>query len=346
MKEIGVGIIGNGMATRVFHVPYIRACEQLDLKAVVSRRPQTEPPCDGIAVVSDVDTLLADPAIALVVIATPSDTHADIARKVIEAGRHVVVEKPFTLQLTQAQALVELARERGVVLSVFHNRRWDTDFMAVRAAIDEGLIGRVVHFESHFDRFRPNVRDRWREDGSPGSGVWFDLGPHLVDQVIQIFGPPSAVTADIDMLRDGSAAADWAHIVLQYPGMRAVLHAGMCVAGGEPRFRVHGIRGTLLKQKLDPQEGQSVAGLSPAHESWGLDTDPLLVIDGEGQSRSLPAPRGSQQRFYTMMAEACLGVGPPPASSAEILAVQQVIEAALVSTSERRTVDLSLQISR
>jgi len=340
VNRIGVGIIGNGMATRVFHAPYIQACEQLELRAIVDRKAGAVSPVDGVGIVSGVDALLADPAIGLVVVATPSGTHAALARQVLEAGRHVVVEKPFTLDLASARDLAALARERGLTLSVFHNRRWDTDFLAVRAAIEEGLVGRVVHFESHFDRFRPHVRERWREDGSPGSGVWYDLGPHLVDQALALFGRPEAVSADIAALREGSGSPDFAHVVLRYPGMRVILHAGMCVAGGEPRFRVHGTGGTLIKQELDPQEAQSVAGLRPGDAAWGLDPDPLVHHDGEGGVQTIPAPRGSQERFYAMMAQACLGAGPAPAGLDEILAVQEVIEAALVSADEGRVVAL------
>jgi predicted dehydrogenase len=341
MSRIGVGIIGNGMATRVFHAPYIQACDDLELKAVVARKPGAVAPVEGVAIVPDVETLLADPAIVLVVVATPSATHAEIARQVLEAGKHVVVEKPFTLDLAEARALAELAQARGLVLSVFHNRRWDTDFLAVRAGIEQGLIGRVVHFESHFDRFRPQVRDRWREDGSPGSGVWYDLGPHLADQALMLFGRPEAVSADIASLREGSGAPDWAHVVLRYADKRVILHAGMCVAGGEPRFRVHGTGGTVVKQHLDPQEAQSVAGLRPGGAGWGVDADPLVYFDGEGPSREIAAPKGSQQRFYAMMASACLGTGPAPASLDEVLLVQEVVEAALVSAREGRAVKLA-----
>jgi predicted dehydrogenase len=343
MTKIGVGIIGNGMATRVFHVPYIQACGALELKAIVSRRADAEVP-GGAAVVTDVEALLADPAISLVVVATPSATHGAIARQVLEAGRHVVVEKPFTLDLAEARDLAALAQARGLVLSVFHNRRWDTDFLVVRAAIEEGRIGRVVHFESHFDRFRPEVRDRWREDGSAGSGVWYDLGPHLVDQALLLFGRPEAVSADIAALRSGGASADWAHVVLRYPDKRLILHAGMCVAGGEPRFRVHGSGGSLVKWGLDPQEAQSVAGLRPGDAEWGVDRDPLQHFAGDATpapTATITAPKGCQERFYAMMAKACAGDGAPPSTLLEILAVQEVVEAAIVSANEGRVVTLN-----
>jgi predicted dehydrogenase len=185
------------------------------------------------------------------------------------------------------------------------------------------------------------VRERWREDGSPGSGVWYDLGPHLVDQALVLFGRPEAVSADIAALREGSGSPDWVHVVLRYPDKRVVLHAGMCVAGGEPRFRVHGTGGSLVKRNLDPQEAQSVAGLRPADVHWGMDPDPVVHFDAEGGRHDIAVPKGAQERFYTMMAKACLGEGVAPAELDEILGVQEVIEAALVSAREGRVVPLS-----
>ncbi|MCW1383897.1 oxidoreductase [Novosphingobium sp. KCTC 2891] len=337
MTRIGIGIIGNGMATRVFHVPYIEAVPDLELKAIVARRPDAVLPAD-VARVADAADLLADPAVDAIVIATPSDTHAALARQALRAGKHVVVEKPFALSLAEARDLAALAQEQGRMIAAFHNRRWDSDFLSVRAAIDRGLVGRVVHFESHFDRFRPHVRDRWREAAGPGAGVWLDLGPHLIDQALLLFGLPETVSADIAPLREGATADDWAHVVLRYPDKRVILHAGMCVAGGSPRFIVHGTGGSLVKQCLDPQEAQSVAGLRPGAAQWGVDPDPLRHWDGEGAETLIPAERGAQQSFYRAVADACLGKGPPPNQPDELIAVQAVLEAAIVSAREGRAV--------
>jgi len=338
--SIGVAIIGNGMAARVFHAPYIAATPALELRAVVSRRLDAPPPAPGVPLVGDVDAVLRDAGVALVVIATPSDTHGALARQALLAGKHVVVEKPFALNMAEARGLVELARERGLCLAAFHNRRWDSDFLSVRAAIDSGLIGEVVQFESHFDRFRPVVRDRWREAGGPGSGVWFDLGPHLVDQALVLFGRPDAVSADLAALRPGGEADDWAHVVLRYGARRVVLHAGMVVAGGTARFTVHGIKGSLVKARLDPQEAQSVAGLRPGDAAWGVDEDALRHWDGDGVEHVIPPARGCQQQFYAAMAQAIAGDGAPPNTGEEVLAVQEVIEAAVVSAREGRVVAL------
>ncbi|MCJ2181109.1 oxidoreductase [Novosphingobium sp. 1949] len=337
---IGVGIVGNGMATGVFHAPYIAATPGLELRAVVSRRRDAAPPAPGVRLVPDIETLLADPAIALVVIATPSASHADLATRALEAGRHVVVEKPFTLDPIAARGLFALAEARGLLATAFHNRRWDADFLGLRAALEQGLIGRPVHFESHFDRFRPEVQDRWRESGAPGSGLWYDLGPHLVDQAVQLFGRPLEVDADLSCLREGARAVDHVHVALHYAGLRVVLHAGSCVAGGEARFRVHGTGGSLIKAGLDVQEEQSKAGLRPGDEAWGLDPEPLVRFDAQGQREETPLPRGAQHRFYAMMAAACRGEGALPARPEDVLLVQDILAAAIASSEQGSRITL------
>jgi len=326
---IGVAIIGNGMATRVFHVPYIAAVPELELRAVVSRSADAPPPAPGVPLVRDVAEVLDDPAIQLIVIATPSATHGSLARQALEAGKHVVVEKPFAMDLTEARALVDLAQARGRFITAFHNRRWDSDFLTMRAAIETGLIGQVVQFESHFDRFRPLVRQRWREDGGAGSGVWYDLGPHLVDQALALFGAPQAVSADLAALRPGAKGDDWAHVVLHYAGKRVILHASLCVAGGSPRMIAHGLGGSLVKRGADPQEAQSVAGLRPDATEWGHDPDPLQHWDADGALHTIPAQRGYQPSFYALLAEAIAQGSLPPVRGEEILAVQAVLDAAI-----------------
>ncbi|HUD93327.1 Gfo/Idh/MocA family oxidoreductase, partial [Sphingobium sp.] len=292
----------------------------------------------------EVDALLADPAIDLIVIATPSATHAALADRALRAGKHVVVDKPFALSLAEARALAALADAVGRKLAVFHNRRFDSDYLSITAAIANGAVDRVTHFESHFDRFRPEIRDRWREDGSPGSGVWLDLGPHLVDQALALFGRPLAVSADIAALRAGSVADDWAHVVLRYDGLRVVLHASLHApggdAGGAPRFAVHGTKGSLIKRRLDPQEAQLIAGLRPDDDIWGVDPDPVEYHDGMGDVTLHPATTGCQERFYAQVADALLSGSALPVSTAQALSVQEVIEAAWLSAQQMRVVAL------
>ncbi|NWK96361.1 dehydrogenase [Sphingobium lactosutens] len=343
--NIRVGLIGYGMAGRVFHAPLIRAVPALELAAIVTSRAEEVAALDpAITCVAEVDALMADPAINLIVIATPSATHAALADRALRAGKHVVVDKPFALSLAEARELVALADAVGRTLAVFHNRRFDSDYLSVSAAIAEGAVGRVTHFESHFDRFRPEVRDRWREDGSPGSGVWYDLGPHLVDQALALFGRPLAVSADITALREGSAADDWAHVVLRYDGQRVVLHASLNApggdAGGVPRFAVHGMKGSLIKRRLDPQEAQLIEGLRPGDDLWGVDPDPVEHHDAAGDMTLHPAATGCQERFYTQIADALLSGSALPVSTAEAVSVQEVIEAAWLSAREMRVVAL------
>ncbi|MEC3948013.1 oxidoreductase [Sphingobium sp. HWE2-09] len=344
--RIRVGLIGYGMAGRVFHAPLIRATSALDLVAIATSRADAVAALDPAIRCGTQADILADPAIDLVVVATPSATHAAIAADALRAGKHVVVDKPFALSLAEARDLAALANAHGRQLAVFHNRRFDSDFLSIRAAIEDGVVGRVTHFESHFDRFRPEVRDRWREDGSPGSGVWFDLGPHLVDQALALFGAPLAVSADIAALRPGSASDDWAHVVLRYDGMRVVLHASLTApggdAGGSPRFTVHGDKGSIVKWRMDPQEAQLIAGSRPGDAGWGVDPDPVEQRDGDGGVMLRPAAIGCQQLFYSQVAQALLTGQALPISIEEALGVQAVIDAALLSARDGRVVTLPL----
>lgn len=344
---IRVGLVGYGLAGRVFHAPLLRAVPAMRLTTISTSRVDEVTALDpAIACVATPAEIFADPAIDLVVIATPSATHADLAAEALRAGKHVVVDKPFALSLQQARDLAALAGECGKLLAVFHNRRFDSDFLSIRAAIAEGLVGRITHFESHFDRFRPDVRDRWREDGSAGSGLWFDLGPHLVDQALALFGRPDGVSADIAALRDGSPSDDWAHVVLRYAGMRVILHASMSApageAGGSPRFLVHGQGGTLVKMRLDQQEAQLVAGLRPGDPGWGADDDPVVIYEREGGRTVRPALAGCQQDYYVQMAAAILSATPLPVTLEDAVAVQEVVEAAQISARDGRQVALPL----
>lgn len=339
MRRIGVGLIGFGMAGRVFHAPLIGAAAGLDLRAVASSKAdEVHGACPGAVVHPTPDALLADPAVDLVVLATPNATHAPLARAALEAGKHVVVDKPFALSLAEARPLAALARERGLLLQVFQNRRWDSDFLSVRAAIAEGAVGEVVQLVSAIERYRPEVKDRWREDGSPGSGLWIDIGPHLIDQALYLLGRPDTVLADLGVLRPGGISDDFAHVVLQYPGKRAVLQATVLAAAPAPRMVVHGTQGTLIKQQFDPQEAQLIAGMRPGEAGWGVDSDPLVLVNAAAQRTERPALTGCQEQFYIRLAAALSGIGEAPNSLPEMLAVQAVVDACYRSSREGRAV--------
>jgi predicted dehydrogenase len=232
---IRVGLIGYGYAGRTFHTPLIRATRGLELVAVSSSRPErVTADLPGIAVVPSAGELLATPSIDLIVIAAPPDVHAPLAAAALRAGKHVVVDKPIAPTFDEARATAMLAAGSDRVLAVFQNRRWDGDFLALRDLLSRGVLGEVSHVESHFDRYRPLVRDRWRERPGAGAGLWHDLGPHLVDQALQLFGLPDRVWASLAAQRAGSQVDDWAHVVLEYNRRRAILHASVLVAA--PRF--------------------------------------------------------------------------------------------------------------
>lgn len=323
-----LALIGYGYAGKTFHVPLIKAEPRLALAAVVSRDPaKVHADLPGMRVEADIAAIFADPTIDLIVIATPNDSHAPLAHAAIDAGKALVVDKPLALTLAEGKAIAAHASERGTLLSVFHNRRWDGDFLTIASVIRQGLIGKVAHFESHFDRFRPTVRDRWRENPGPGSGVWADLGPHLVDQALCLFGIPTRVMASLGNLRDRGQTDDWAHVLLEYPTLRCVLHAGMLVAGGSPRFVVHGSEGSLIKHGLDPQESQLIAGLAPGAPGWGTEPAPITRHDVEGTAHRLDMQPGDYSRFYAGIAAALDGA-PLPVTPEQSLAVMAVVEAA------------------
>lgn len=334
-----VSLIGYGFAGRTFHAPLIQAVPGLSLDFVASRdADKVHADLPDVEVIDDPVRAATDPRVDLVVIASPNDSHGSLAHAALSADRNVVVDKPFTLSLAEARALAALARERNRLLSVFHNRRWDTDYLAIRQAIDDGLIGDVVHLESRIDRFRPQPRPRWREQTGPGSGVLWDLGPHLVDQALQLLGWPDTVQACVAAQREGAQVDDWMHIVLGFGQRRAILHAGMLAAGGSHRFLVHGTRGSVVKRRPDPQEAQLIAGLRPGDAQWGVDDDELSVYDGSGSARRMAVPRGDQSRYYAAIRDALLGCGENPVPPVEAIAVMAVLEAAVMSAREGRVV--------
>jgi predicted dehydrogenase len=339
---IRVALVGYGFAGRTFHAPLIRAVPGLSLHLVASSaRARVEADLPGVAIDDHPMRAIASPDVDAVVIAAPNDVHFPLASAALEAGKHVVVDKPLTPTLREARELAALAAARGLLLSVFHNRRWDSDFLTIRRAISDGLVGEVQHLESRIERFRPDVRDRWRERPGPASGLWWDLGPHLVDQALLLLGEPDTVQASIARQRSGAMTDDWAHVVLGFGEARAILQAGMLAAGAGPRFVVHGSRGTLVKRGIDPQEQQLIAGLRPGDARWGVDPDPLEWHRADGTMETVAAEAGDQCRFYAGFRDAIAGTGGNPVEPDEALQVMQVLEAAATSAREGRTVRTS-----
>lgn len=342
-KTINIALIGYGFVGKTFHAPLIQSIEGLTL-AVVSSRDEEKVKRDlpDVQVVATPEEAIQHPDVELVVIASPNATHAPLAALALNAGKHVVVDKPFTLDMQEARELIALADEKQRLLSVFHNRRWDSDFLGIKQVIDEGRLGKVKLFESHIDRFRPEVRVRWREQNVPGSGLWFDLGPHLIDQTLQLFGLPQSVQGNIATLRDGAEINDWAHVVLNYPEHKVILHASMLVAGGTSRFTVHGDKASVVKARIDQQEAQLLAGVIPGSESWGEDSDDMVLFDAAGDATRLKTPKGDQRQYYINVRDALTGTIGNPVHPVEALAVMAVLEAAVRSSETGSTQTLEL----
>lgn len=326
-EALGVGLIGYGFAGKTFHAPLIAAVPGMTLSAIASSdAAKVHKVSPDVKVFGDPKAMMAEKDIALIVIATPNDSHAPLARAALDAGKHVVIDKPFTIDMKEARDLMRLAERKSLLLSVFHNRRWDSDFLGVRFGVESGLLGRVTHFESHIDRYRPQVRERWREQAVPGSGVWYDLSPHMIDQVLTLFGLPDSIEANFAFERPGAKAVDWTHAVLTYPHLRVVLHASMLVAGGSAKFLVHGDKGSLVKRGIDQQEAQALNGMKPGAPSWGEDPDPLLIWDGQGNCREMPTPPGDHRLYYANIRDALAGKTPNQVPAIQALAVMAVLE--------------------
>jgi scyllo-inositol 2-dehydrogenase (NADP+) len=317
---IRTALIGRGLGGSAFHAPLIRACEGLELVRWVGAEGALE-----AATAGDVE---------LIVVSTPNAFHFGLARAALEAGKHVVVDKPFTVSLAEADGLIALAAARGRMLSVFHNRRWDGDFLTVRRVLPR--LGAVRLFEAHWDRFRPALRDGWKEDPALGAGLLLDLGPHLIDQALCLFGAPDALRADVLAQRDGSRIDDYFALTLHYGPMRAVLGASTLVAEPRPRFAVHGAGGSFVKFGLDGQEAALKAGADPREPV--PDPRPGVLTRADGAREEIATEPGRYLAFYEGVAAAIRGEGPPPVDPADAREGLRLIALARQSAAEGRTV--------
>lgn len=340
MNTIATLLVGYGYAGRTFHAPLIQTCPGLHLEGVVSGDPaKVAADLPGTRVWPDLAAALQGRDRGLVVIATPNALHASQARQALEAGMHVVVDKPFTVTVAEGQALIACARQAGRELAVFHNRRWDGDFLTLRKLLQDGRLGRVVAVESRFDRFRPVRRERWREQAVAGGGLWFDLGPHLVDQMLQLFGMPQRVHGQLAMLRDGAEVDDWTQVTLDYPRCKVTLSASMMVGGGLPRFAVHGTEASWIKHGLDLQESRLLAGMRPGTDGFGDDPQAGSLHAGGSPPLAVPPLPGGYEAFYRRLAQAIQGEGNNPVPAAEALDVMRIIAAAAHSARSGNWVD-------
>lgn len=339
-EKIRVGLVGYGYASKTFHAPLIVGTSGMELAAVSSSdAAKVHADWPLMAVVNDPQALFNDPSIDLIVIPTPNDTHFPLAQQALAAGKHVVVDKPFTVTLSQAQQLQQQAEQSGLLLSVFHNRRWDSDFLTLKALLKEGELGEVVYFESHFDRFRPEIRQRWREQGGVGSGIWYDLGPHLLDQVLQLFGKPETLFVDLGELRPGAQSVDYFHAVLNYGKRRVVLHGTVLAAAESVRYIVHGTQGSFVKFGLDPQEDRLKAGERLPQEDWGYDMrDGVVTLSRDGvlAEKPLLTIPGNYPAYYAAIRDAINGEGSNPVPASEAISVMEMIELGIESAKQQK----------
>jgi len=345
---IGVGLVGYGMASRVFHAPVIESVPGLRLRKIVERRGDASRGRHaGAETVRDFDEVLRDEGVELVVVATPNESHFDLARRALLAGRHVVVEKPFTNTSAEARELTELARAQNRLVSAHQNRRWDGDFLTVRKIIEGGLLGRLVEFESHFDRYRNEPRPgAWREEAGPGAGVLYDLGSHLIDQALVLFGLPNEITADVRTRREFAKAADGFDLRLGYEGLGVTLKATMLAREPGPRFTLHGSEGSYVKHGLDPQEDALKGGRSPASEGWGEEPEECWGVintrlGGLHVRGRVETDAGDYAAYYRNVADAIRGRAELIVKPEDAANVIRIIELASESSAAKRTLPFS-----
>lgn len=346
---VRTALIGYGLAGRVFHAPLIRATAGMRLVTVVTanaergRAAGEENP--GARVVRTAEGLWALAGEHdLAVVAAPNRHHAALAHAAIEAGLAVVVEKPLAPGVADARALVEAAHRRGSLLSVFHNRRWDADFLSLRRLLDDDALGPVTRLESRFERWRPRVDGGWRDSGDPrdGGGVLLDLGTHLVDQAVQLFGRPLRVCAEVERRRPRSEVDDDVFVALEHPsGVRAHLWMSAVAAHQGPRLRVLGLRGAYVHEHLDPQEAALSAGRSPGGSGWGAEpTERWGRLAGVAGERPVAPEPGAWPRYYEQMVAALRGEAPVPVVPEDAVEVLEIVEAARRSAATASVVTL------
>lgn len=353
---IEVGLIGFGNAGQLYHAPFLNAIEGFRLTKVRTSRQLTERTRNALPaytqVVSTNEDILTDPAIQLVVVAAPNDLHYSLAKAALEAGKHVVVDKPFTLSVAEADELIAVAEAQQRTLTVYHNRRFSSDFRTLKKVCESGLLGRIVEFEAHFDRFRNAIRhDSWKEENKPGAGVFYDMAPHLIDQALQLFGQPQELRADLRAQRTGSPVVDNFEVVLLYPDLKVTLKGGMLAKDPFPQFAVFGDQGSFVKYGRDMQEDALRAEPVP-YTSPGWGTEPenfwgrlLTNFNGLEMNATVKSEPGDYGAFYrnlhqVLTANAELLVLPQQAR-----AVIYLIELAEQSNQEKRTLPVLPHLS-
>jgi scyllo-inositol 2-dehydrogenase (NADP+) len=346
MEKIKAALLSFGMSGKVFHAPFINLHPGFVLAGAWERSKKAmEEMYAGTKSFSSMKEILEDESITLVVVNTPTYTHYEYAKKALLAGKHVIVEKAFTTTVAEAEELKELAEKQGRKLAVFQNRRWDSDFKTVKKIIDEGLTGDLVEAEFHYDRYNPNLSPKLhKEEKNAGAGLVKDLGPHLIDQALFLFGMPNAVFADIRTTREHSDVDDWFDLLLYYPTFRVRLKAGYFVREAVPAFVVHGRKGSFLKNRGDVQEASLLKGIKPNADGYGIEPKELEGLlhtekNGEVVRELIPTLPGNYMEYYEAVYQSIAHNKPEPVTAADGVKVMKVIEAALKSSTLKKAVE-------
>ncbi len=335
-------VIGFGLSARTFHLPFIALQRELELVAISSSQPELASQYPQIQHYREAEQLIAESDAELVVITSPNHSHFPLAKAALQQGKHVLLEKPLVLSSDEGQQLAAIAKHSGRKLAVYHNRRFDGDFLTLQQLVQSGALGSIHYFESHFDRFRPEPRARWREQAGPGSGILWDLGPHLIDQALCLFGMPQAISASCRTLRPGGESTDYFHLQLHYPDKEVVLHSSPFCANPTLRFMLQGSRGSYQKFGLDPQEDALRAGKVPGGADWGVEQAEYFgeLATVERRMR-YPTIAGDYALFYQQLVAALLDDAPLPVALADALAGIKLIELALRSSELGQRLDVA-----
>ncbi len=345
MKKIYTGIASYGMSGSVFHAPFLDIHSGFELHTIVERsKNNARKRYPNVQIVRSFDDLLAITEIELVIVNTPDVTHYTYTKQALQAGKNVIVEKPFVFEVHEGEELVALAKEKGLLLAVYQNRRWDGDFLTVKKVIESGALGRIVEFQSAFQRFRNYILEgTWKEKSDRRVGMTYNLGSHMIDQAVVLFGMPTAVYADIDHLRDNSVVDDYYFITLIYPQVKVLLRAGYLMREETPRYYVHGTSGSFVKYGLDPQEELLKNGTSPTGTNWGKEEESqwgILNTDIAGMHYrgKIETIAGNYGAFYDDIYYALTHNAKPQTDAENVLFVIRIIEAAFQSKQQGQIV--------
>jgi len=349
-KQINVGLIGYGMAGHLFHAPFISAIPGLNLATIRETKDHNIATINkrypDTTVVNDTKTILEDSSIDLVVVASPNLTHYQLAKEALLAGKNVVVDKPFTVRSSEADELIEIAKKQNKLLTVFQSRRWDSDFKTIRKIIASGLLGNLAEYEAHYDRFRNSLRPgTWKEDGALGTGILYDLGSHLIDQALVLFGLPAAITAQLRAQRKDSRIVDNFEVIMDYGHLKVTLKGGMLIKEQIPRYIILGNNGSYVKYGIDVQEEALLAGQLPATTpNWGMEPESIwgtinTEVNGVEFRGKVKSEAGDYRGFYQNVYDTLNGTEPLAVVPEHSRNIIRVIEIAMQSSEEKRTLN-------